>query len=107
MSLEDSLRQIVREELRDALRDLKGSRAEGRSGAELLSIAQCVALTGYSAGTIRKWRAEDRFTKYGQGRTIRIDKAELLRLMRRRDDAAAPTDADIENKADRLLGRGH
>lgn len=107
MSVDDTIRQVVREELREFLRLFREAQSQQKEGTELLSIAQCVALTGLGAGTIRKWRTDGKLTHYGSGRTIRIDKAELLRLMRRRDDAAAPTDADIENKADRLLGRGH
>lgn len=107
MTLEDTLRVIVREEIRALREDLQAWQATpSASGAELLTYAQAAALKGLGYSTIRAWAESGRLNKHGEGRNVRVSKLELDRVMGPRQSSACGgklTEADIEAKAEAIL----
>lgn len=69
--LENTIRRVVREEL--------AAREAGQGGgAELLTIAEAAALRRVGVTTIRKWMKSGTLKRYGEGRCVRVSRAELL-----------------------------
>lgn len=107
MSFDEVLRQIVREEVRSALRDASPTPSLSVSaGEELITIGEAAALVKLSPAFIRRWRDEGKLTPYGTGRSSRVSKPEVLQVLRQSAlDARGATlsDAEIDAKADAIL----
>ena len=78
--IEDTLRAIVREEIRNALKDALGERAK-TSDAARLTVQEAAALAKVCSKTVRSWLDAEELTTYRAGRQLRIDSAELERFM--------------------------
>lgn len=88
MTLEDQIRAIVVEVVRDEL-------AKARAGTapdEYLSTAGAGRLADVAAGTIRRWIREGRLAEHRAGRVVRVRRVDLVELMRsgRRDRDDSP-----------------
>lgn len=93
MTLEDTLRQIVREELAAIRDELKGLAANKDSTSELvyLTTEQAAKIAQVNTDTIRDWVKEKRLRRYGQGR-LRIKATDLYAYLDRLN--VAPTSQD-------------
>jgi excisionase family DNA binding protein len=106
MGIEDVVRQIIREEVQRAVRDVMvPAGPPSSSDDELMSITQAAALVSTSPNTIRRWLNAGRLHRLGGGRSPRVSKAELLRLQHQSvaPRTGAITEADAEDKALTLL----
>lgn len=103
MSFEETLRSIVREEIRSALREELAARP-APSGPELLTIAQAAASTGLGVSTIRTWLSAGKLNRYGAGRAVRVNRAELDRVVAPKP-RPQPTLADIQARAEAVSRR--
>jgi excisionase family DNA binding protein len=66
--LEQMIRRVVREE-------------RGSGSDELITIAQAAALANYGVTKIRGWLKAGTLKRYGEGRGVRINKAQLLEVL--------------------------
>ncbi len=108
MSLEESLRAVVREELKRVLREelrsaLEQLRAAPNSETEFLSVKEAAELTRVSEATVRDWMTRG-LRRYGQGHVVRIRRAELLVFLSPDTDGEGK-EIDIEEHAMAILGR--
>lgn len=78
--IEDTLRAIVREEIRNALKDALGERVNA-SDAARLTVREAAAIAKVCDKTVRKWLDARELTTFRAGHQIRIDRAELDRFM--------------------------
>ncbi len=113
MSLEESVRAVVREELKRVLREelrlaIEQLRAAPNAESEFLSVKEAAQLTRVSEATVRDATVRDWMTRglrrYGQGHVVRIRRAELLRFLSASTDSAGK-EIDIEEHAIAILGR--
>ncbi len=108
MSLEESVRAVVREELKRVLREelrlaIEQLRAAPNAESEFLSVKEAAQLTRVSEATVRDWMTRG-LRRYGQGHVVRIRRAELLRFLSASTDSAGK-EIDIEEHAIAILGR--
>jgi excisionase family DNA binding protein len=81
MSLELSLKDLVRQAVKDALADLNLKPTEPTS-LEFLTLDQAASMTATSKSTIRNWIKANKLKTWGTGRIIRIRRDELELLMK-------------------------
>lgn len=117
MSFEETLRQVIREELerneeRVAARvaeKLRGSEPTA-AGDRLLRLTEAQELFGYAPETLRKWIAEKRLTRFGTVRATRVSEREVRALLAKKQQTtsgqAPPTEADILELARARAARG-
>jgi excisionase family DNA binding protein len=91
-----SLREIVREELRAAMAEQGG----GRPGDTYLSIAKAAQFADVAPGTLRRWIRTGRLSARRAGRVHRISRADLEGFLAR-EGRGAPVAA----KAREILQR--
>ena len=108
MSLEESVRAVVREEMKRVLREelraaIEQLGAAPNAGNEFLSVKEAAELTRVSEATVREWMTRG-LKRYGQGHVVRIRRAELLLFLSSGTDNAGE-DIDIEDHAIAILGR--
>lgn len=89
----DTIRRIIREELRSATNEGK-----------LVTPVEASLATGYAPSTLLSWVRKGKLTRHGTPRKVLLDMAELRRLLAVRP-STEPTDAEIEAMADKALGR--
>lgn len=107
MSLEAELRSLVRDEVRDVLREelqvLLQDRGGIRNAAEAyLSIAKAARVADVAPGTVRAWIRSGRVESRRAGRVLRVSRTELERFM-----ALQPSEAQrqtISRRADAMVG---
>jgi len=108
--VDDSLRQLVRETVREVLRDELASAMRRNTGPPLggddgfLSVTKAARVADVAPGTIRAWIRSGRLTAQHAGRVLRISRRELAQFM-----AGAPTGpsgAETERRAAHLFGLG-
>lgn len=76
----------------------------GQGDAEFLKVKEAAALVRGCASTIRDWMRKGKLRRYGEGRLVRVRRAELLALMER-GGSQATSEEDV---AASILGkRGH
>lgn len=75
------LRQVVREELRSVVLEMGAASPPPGPRRELVSITQAAATAGVSERTMSAWLREGKVQRHGEGRTSRIDRDELLRVL--------------------------
>ncbi len=97
--LEDTLRRVVREEIKRALGDRPSASTEDRRVAP----AEAAAAAGVSLTTLRHWESEGRLRRYGEGRTVRYSLAEVLAIVPEKRTAAL----DAEDVAEKIYRRNH
>lgn len=111
MSFEETLRTIVREEVRAALSELRTQTSAPATAMEgqKLPVVQAAALYGPSPSTIAKWMKAGKLTRYGKGRSTRVDVAELLRALREEGErhTKALSESEIEARVEAELRRRH
>jgi excisionase family DNA binding protein len=86
VTLEATIRELVRVEVRRALADV--TRPD-----EYLSTRGAAAFADVAPGTIRRWIREGRLAGHRAGRVVRVKRADLERLLReggRRDEDLTP-----------------
>lgn len=109
MSIEDTIRAIVREELQRHEDRLVHRLLEQRpaAGDQLLRPTQAAKLTGYSADTILRWAREGRLTRHGTIRAVRVSEAELRALVAPKSETrqGPPNNAQILDLAKRRADR--
>jgi excisionase family DNA binding protein len=106
VSLEESVRAVVREEMKRVLREelraaIEQLRAAPNAGNEFLSVKEAAELTRVSEATVRDWMKRG-LKRYGQGHVVRIRRAELLLFLSASTDSAGE-DIDIEDHAIAIL----
>ncbi|NNC17677.1 helix-turn-helix domain-containing protein [Corallococcus exiguus] len=92
--MENLIRRVLREEL---------AATPGTSG-DLITVTQAAALVSYGVTSIRRWLSDGTLKRYGEGRSVRISRRQLLDVMAR-ESSTTPTDAEIERLAEKALGR--
>ena len=98
VALRDTVREVVREEIRAALKEFG---AGGNLGAEsLLTYRQAAEFAGVCLTTIHAWRKAGILTVHGQGRVRRIDRADLRRAM---DAPLPPAEISVDERVKQLL----
>lgn len=99
MSLEETLRQIVREELRAALNERPAPSAPD----ELLTTKQAAEVAKVQPATIRAWARGGELKRYGTAKKARWRRSEVLALKPKPSAAAE----GVKATAQRLMGRTH
>lgn len=106
--VDESFRQLVRDTVREVLREELASSAHRNAGPAIgaedgyLSVAKAARVADVAPGTIRAWIRAGRLTAQRAGRVLRISRGELARFM-----AGAPTGpsgAETERRASHLFG---
>jgi excisionase family DNA binding protein len=85
--------ELFREELR------AGQRPEQRQD-ELLTLSKAAALIDVGTSTIRAWMKSGRLPRVGEGKTVRVRRADVLNALSQKS-----ADREIERLADAALGR--
>lgn len=88
MSIEDTIREVVRAEVRSALREVfpdRGSAPSPTSDDGYLSIARAAELAEVHPDTVRGWMKEGRLARHQAGRELRVRRSDLHAFL-----AAAP-----------------
>ncbi len=86
MTLEDTLRQIIREELAGVearLAERLRAQPAGTSGDRLLKPTEAERLTGYSRETILGWVRAGKLQRHGTIRGVRVSEADLRAFLSR------------------------
>lgn len=100
MTFEDTIRQVVREEIRSALQDLAPQRT-ATTGPEYLRFAEAAVHARVSPSTIREWVQTGKLNRYGEGRTPLVRRDELDRALAAQKPKLL-SDADLEARAEQL-----
>jgi len=93
MSLEETVRTLIREEVQRVLREelpglLADLRPDSHAGDEYLSVQKAAAVAEVHADTIRGWIKSGRLPEHRAGRELRILRGDLQRLLGPRATAA-------------------
>lgn len=104
MTLDALLRDILRDEIRTVVREELRAQAPQSAPDELISITQAAAQTGYSTSTIRKWFDDGSLKRYGEGRNVRVNKAELFAKLAPKP-AAPGSERAVNDKAAAIVAR--
>jgi excisionase family DNA binding protein len=108
--VDDSLRQLVRETVRDVLREELATLTRRNTRPPLggddgfLSVTKAARLADVAPGTIRAWIRAGRLTAQHAGRVLRISRRELAQFMT--GAPTGPSGAEAERRAAQLFGRG-
>lgn len=108
MTLEETLKTIVREQLAPLERHLSLLAGAVSKVDERMSRKEAAAFMGVDVDTITDWIREGILTRYGHGKIIRISKQELLSLKEASRPKAANsqfTEEDISAMAVELMSR--
>jgi excisionase family DNA binding protein len=106
VNLEEQIRAIAREEARRAVAEVQAKRA-AEPDKELLSPETAAKLVDLkSPSTIREWVRKGLLTRHGKGERIRVDRDELLALMKKpRSLRHPPEQPALSDEAARILER--
>jgi excisionase family DNA binding protein len=96
MSFEDTLRAIVREELRPVVEEIRRALVSSPSDGELVTYARAAQLVGVSVSTIRARIASGALAKYGKGKAVRVRRADVLAMFERGASPAVPRGDAVE-----------
>lgn len=77
MTFEESIRAIVREEVRAALREAQAPAPTGG----MLTIEEAAAHAKCSKATLHKWLRDGALTRHGSGKLTRVDRAQLDQVL--------------------------
>jgi len=93
--LDDTIREIVRDEIKKALAETAPS--------DYLSPRSAAALAEVTTRTIRQWIADGKIAGHGTGRLVRVRRADLERLLREGGRRRCVDDMSPEARADRVF----
>lgn len=96
-TIEDTIRGLVAQVVRDELRKLATGPAD-----EYLSTNAAAKLADVATGTIRRWIKKGRLRNYHAGRLVRVSRQDIERLLR--DGAASNDSLNPEQLAGRKYG---
>ena len=106
MTIEDTIRQTVREEMRSMTAELRALLEQARpssGGDSYLSVEKAATLADVHPDTIRGWVKAGRLPEHRAGRELRVRRDELHRFLDgRASDIARPTP---EEEAGGILSR--
>jgi excisionase family DNA binding protein len=103
-----SLRQLVRDTVREALREELAPLTRRNAGPLIgvedsyLSVAKAARVADVAPGTIRAWIRAGRLTEKRAGRVLRISRVELESFLR--SEATGPAGSEIKERASHLFG---
>jgi excisionase family DNA binding protein len=107
--VDDSLRQLVRDTVRQVLREELVPLTRRNAGAlpvgddGYLSVTKAARLADVAPGTIRAWIRAGRLTAQHAGRVIRISRSELAQFMA--GASTGPRGVETERRAAHLFGQ--
>lgn len=103
MTLEDSLRSIVREEIRAALREEGAARATPPPAIrpKLLTTVAIAGMCDVTPDTVRNWISSGKLQAKKRNRSFVVEPAELERFLSK----APATDIDDDERLKLILGR--
>lgn len=101
MSFEETLRTIVREEVRAALRD-HGASATSEPAPELVALGDVKRWVQVSKSTLKEWIRTGKLTRYGEGRIVRVRLDDVRAVLRGRA-AATPAASNAGADVQRIL----
>lgn len=81
MSFEDTIRAIVREEVRAALADLHGVPAAVEPAPDFVALGEVRRWVRIGKTTLKEWINSGRLPKYGEGRLVRVRLAEVRAVL--------------------------
>ena len=96
--LESKLRALLADVIRD---EVRRAVAEATKVDEYLSTQEAAAFARVAPGTIRRWIRTRRLQRCSAGRTLRVSRAELERVIR---TGASNDDATPEQLAAKMFG---
>lgn len=107
MSLEDTLRVIVREELRSVVADFLAKQTPPPpTGTQYLTLKEAAAYARVSKGTVREWIRRGQLRRYGDSpRTLVVSRAELDRVLAPKPPSGAPSEAELDERVEQLVSR--
>ena len=106
--VDDSLGQLVRETVREVLREELAAATPRNTGTSIgaddgfLSVAKAARVADVAPGTIRAWIRAGRLTAQHAGRVLRISRRELAQFMM--GALTGPNGAETERRAAHLFG---
>lgn len=106
MAFEDAYRQMLREEIRAAVREALGRREESApSDDSMLTLAEAAAFSRLGVSTIRSHVASGDLKKYGPPRKRLVKKCELVELLERLAGDGDGAEESLDDHAARLHRR--
>lgn len=96
---EAELRDIIRDEVRTAIRQELGKKPA--TVGEFVSVADAAQIASVATQTIRVWVREGRLTGYHAGRVLRVRRAELEDFLAAGPSPSSTTQMSPEELADR------
>lgn len=105
MSIEETIRLVVREEVRSAMRELLAEARAAPAGNpdEKLTKAEAAALAGASLSTVQRWISSGELPVEKKNRHIRVRRGDLEALLTRSHQIVKGSEADADELADRLI----
>jgi excisionase family DNA binding protein len=100
---EAELRDIIRDEVRTAIRQEMGKKPA--TAGDYLSIAEAAEITSLAPQTIRRWVRMGRLTEYKAGRVLRVRRSELETLLAPSPDKDSADSLSPEALAERDFHR--
>ena len=91
MTFEDTIRQIVREEIRAAIGESSGRGTS--SGDDLITIEEAAVIARRTAATIRGWQDSGKLKRHGQGRHRLVSRAQLRQVLEGKTDEQVDEEA--------------
>lgn len=90
MNLDETLRTIVREEIRAALREVGGVQP---AATELLTITQAAEVANVHRATVQRWLKAGQLQRRGSGRLTRVARSDVMEVLARGQVEAKPATA--------------
>lgn len=106
MTLDLLFKSILRDVVREVVRDEMQPSAPRVADAEFLSYKQAAELVGVSTKTIKTWVYSGRLTSYGDTPRIKRVKSEDVRACMLRVRRRAPDTESVEDRVAQMLAKG-
>jgi excisionase family DNA binding protein len=108
---ENALRLLIREEMRNALRESAESSVsatrEPAENTDYITVKRAASIASVTESTLREWLRTGRLRRYGHGRVVRVRLSELHHLMEHGPDASAsPNESRIRQIVERERQKG-
>lgn len=108
MTLDDYFRGMLRDEIRAVVREEMHAHQQApspTSTGDLITYAQAAVEIGGSTSRVRGYCDSGQLNRYGEGRNVRVSRAELARLMAPKPRPGPMSPADLETKVANILER--